>query len=57
MLNEMGKYGVSYLELLVLFEHWVGHRLLPEKTVPVKYRADRSVSIGSSPISEGVQIR
>ena len=26
-LNEMGKFGVSYLEVFVLFEQWVGHRL------------------------------
>ena len=31
-LNDMDKYGVSYLDVLILFEKWVGHRLLPEKT-------------------------
>ena len=56
-LNEMAKYGISFLELLVLFEQWVGHRLLSEKTVPVKSRAGRGISPGSSPISDGVQIR
>ena len=37
-LNEMGKFGISFLEILILFEQWVGHRLLPEKTVPIKNR-------------------
>ena len=56
-LNEMGRFGVSYLEMLILFERWVEHRLLPEKTVPIKNRAGRRVFIGCSPISEGVSIR
>ena len=34
-LNDMGKFGVSYVEILVIFEKWAGHRLLPEKTVPI----------------------
>ena len=56
-LNEMGRFSVSYLEMLVLFEQWVGHRLLPEKTVPIKNRSGRNIVLGSSPISEGVKIR
>ena len=48
-LNEMGRFGVSYLEMLILFERWVGHRLLPEKTVPIRNRPGRGVFIGSSP--------
>ena len=56
-LNEMGKFGVSYLELLILFENWLGHRLLPEKTVPVSRRLGRPIYVGTPPVSEGVQIR
>ena len=56
-LNEMGKFGVSYLEILILFEKWVGHRLLPEKTVPIGCRPGRSFHAGTSPVSEGVQLR
>ena len=29
--EDMGHFGVSFLELLILFEHWAGHRLLSEK--------------------------
>ena len=53
----MGKFGVSYLELLILFEKWLGHRLLPEKTIPVQRRLGRPICIGTPPVSEGVQIR
>ena len=53
----MGKFGVSFLEVLILLESWMGHRLLPEKSVPVSNRPGRCVQIGTSPVSEGVQIR
>ena len=53
----MGNFGVSYLEILILFEKWMGHRLLPEKTVPIQNRPGRAVHIGPSPVSDGVQIR
>ena len=49
-LNEMGKFGVSYL--LILFERWIGHRFLPEKTVPKKNRPDRNFHVGT-PFSDG----
>ena len=52
-LNEMGKFGVSYLELLILFEKWLGHRLLPEKTVSVTRRLRRPICVGTPPVSEG----
>ena len=29
--DDMGHFGVSFLELLVLFEQWAGHRLLSDK--------------------------
>ena len=56
-LNKMGKFGVSYLEVLILFERWIGHRLLPEKTVPIKRTPGRVIHAGTSPVSDGVQIR
>ena len=51
----MCKYGVSCVELLVLYEVWVGHRLLPEEAVPEYKRANRELVIPPSPVSEGVQ--
>ena len=56
-LNEMGKFRVSYLEILVLFEQWVVRRLLPEKAVPKKNRPGRNLFLGTSTVSEGVRIR
>ena len=56
-LNEMGKFGASFLEVFILLEIWMGHRLLPEKTVPARNRPGRCVNIDSPPVSEGVQIR
>ena len=29
--DDLGHFGVSFLELWILFEHWAGHRLLSEK--------------------------
>ena len=43
--REMGKYGVSYLEFLILFERWVGPRLLHEQRVPTCCRVGRSLSL------------
>ena len=56
-LNEMGHHGVSYVELLILFEKWIGNRLLPEKTIPKSRRAGRPLCIGDTPVSDGVKIR
>ena len=53
----MGMYGVSYVEILILFEKWVGHRLLPEETVPKPRRAGRSLEVGVVLVSDGVRIR
>ena len=37
----MGHFGVSFLELLILFEQWAG----------------RPISVSSVPVSEGIEIR
>ena len=54
-LNDMGKFG-SYVEILILFERWVGHRLLPEKTVPTDRRMGRNIATCALLVSERVQI-
>ena len=45
---DMGHFGVSYLEVLVLFEQRTGHRLLSEKVLRPHLRADRLVSFPSA---------
>ena len=49
---DLGHLCVSFLELLILFEQWAGHRLLSEKVT-----ANRPVLIPSVPVSEGTEIR
>ena len=55
--GDLGHFGISYLEVLVLFEQWAGHRLLTEKVTRPHVRAHRPISISSVPVSEGIEIR
>ena len=54
---DLGHFGVSFLELLILFEKWAGHRLLCEKVIRPHVRANRSILLPSVPVSEGIEIR
>ena len=54
---DMGHFGVSFLELLILFEQWSGHRLLSEKVTRPHVRAGRPILVSSVPVSEGIEIR
>ena len=49
-------FGVSYLEVLILFEQWAGHRLLSEKVTRPHVRALRPISTSSVLVSEGIEI-
>ena len=49
--------GSPFLELLILFEQWAGHRLLSEKVIRPHVRAGRPISFPSVPVSEGIEIR
>ena len=55
--DDFGHFGVSFLELLILFEQWAGHRLLSEKVTRPHVRANRPILIPSVPVSEGIEIR
>ena len=55
--DDFGHFGVSFLELLILFEQWAGHRLLSEKVSRPHVRAHRPFLIPSVPVSEGIEIR
>ena len=55
--DDLGHFGVSFLELLILFEQWAGHRLLGEKVTRPHVRANRPILIPSVPVSEGIEIR
>ena len=54
---DLGHFGVSFLEILILFEQWAGHRLLGEKVTRPHVRAGRPISVSSVPVSEGIEIR
>ena len=45
------------MELIILLEQWVGHRLLSEKVTRPHVRANRPILIPSVPVSEGIDIR
>ena len=45
---DMGHFGVSYPEVLILFEQWAGHRLLSEKVTGPHARAGRPFSFSST---------
>ena len=53
----MYHWGVTFLEVLTLFEQWTGQRLLSEKVTRPHVRANRPVSISSVAVSEGIEIR
>ena len=55
--EDLGQIGVSFLELLILFEQWAGHRLLSEKVTRPHVRADRPNLTPSVPVSDGIEIR
>ena len=38
--DDFGHFGISFLELFILFEQWVGHRLLSEKVTRPDVRAN-----------------
>ena len=42
---------------MILFEQWVGHRLLSEKVTRPHVRAHRPILIPSVPVTEGIEIR
>ena len=48
---DFGHFGISFWELLILFEQWAGHRLLSEKVTRHHVRANRRILIPSVPVS------
>ena len=54
--GDLRHYGVSYLEVLILFEQWADHRLLSEKVIRHHVRAHRPISVSSVLVSEGIKI-
>ena len=55
--SDFGVGDVSYVELLILYEFWVGGRLELEKAVPRYRRPGRSISVSAVPFGPGTDIR
>ena len=55
--SEMWVGGISYVELLILYELWGGKRLQFEKAVPRCKRVDRPISVSLVPFGPGIGIR
>ena len=56
MLVLLGVCGLSYLELLILYEQWAGKRLVLEKAVPSSRRAGRPISVSAVLVGPGNDI-
>ena len=47
--GDLGVGGVSYVELLILYELWAGERLILEKAQPRYLRLGRPISVSAVP--------
>ena len=54
--GDLGVCGVSYFELLVLYEKWAGERLVIEGAVPFARRVGRPLSVSAVPVGPGIDI-
>ena len=53
---DLGVGGVSYVELLILYELWAGERLSLEKAHPRYLRPERPISVSAVPVGPGIDI-
>ena len=53
---DLGVGGVSYVELLLLYELWAGERLSLEKAHPRYLRPGRPISVSAVPLDPGIDI-
>ena len=54
--SDLGVGGVSFVELLFLYERWAGERLVLEMSVPKLRRFARPISVSSVPAGLSVDI-
>ena len=53
---EFGVGGVSFVELLILYEQWAGERLCLEAAIPKSRRVGRPISVSAVPFGPGIDI-
>ena len=51
---DLGVGGISYVELLILYELWAGERLSLEKAHPRYLRPGRPISVSAVPFGPGI---
>ena len=49
-ISDLGKWGISCVELLILYERWAGERLRIEDSVPKCRRPGRPISVSAAPL-------
>ena len=54
--DDLGVGGVSYVELLLLYERWAGERLVLEMSVPKSRRLHRPISVSAVPDGPSIDI-
>ena len=54
--TDLGPGGISYIELLILYEKWAGERLRVEDSLPKYRRPGRSISVSAAPLVPDTQI-
>ena len=54
--GDLGVGGISYLELLLLYEKWAGERLVVEGAVPFARRVGRPISVSAVLVGPGIDI-
>ena len=53
---EFGVGGVSFIEVLILYELWAGERLCLESAIPKRRRVGRPISVSAVPCGPGIDI-
>ena len=54
--DDLGVGGVSFVELLILYERWTGERLVLEMSVPRSRRLHRPISVSAVPAGPSIDI-
>ena len=54
--SDFGVGGVSFVELLILYERWAGERLVLEMSVPKLRRFNRPISVSAVPAGPSIDI-
>ena len=53
---DLGAGGISYVELLILYERWAGERLRIEESLPKYRRPGRPISVSAAPLCPDAEI-